>query len=294
MKKFLLSLLIVVFAVLVAIPAEAQGRGRGRNGRGGYGYYDPATIEQMLSLPDGLASCQVDFSTGRVASCRSVVKTAEAIEMFNQNPDGILGSVHVQKGKFHFRPFDDTNRRLGTMEAGALGAGAGALAGYGSTRGMRNRNKANAIGAASTIGGGLFTGWLASRRSHDNCLKIEPTTAQSMQMSNQKVPYEEPIEKAPYKELMTEMTQPVAGPASPTASVTWSTINTTDFRAVVTDPNSGQERLIPAGGSINLPEPAGEQPYTVVLLVPGRGSVDRVPGEIRPSEDLQGWEIVAR
>lgn len=280
MTKMISLTFIGVFAVLISVvPAEAQGRGRGRYGRGGYGYYDPATIEQMLSLPDGLASCQVDFSTGRVASCRSVVKTAEAIEMFNQNPDGILGSVHVEKGVIHFRPFDDTNARIGTGTGGALGGVGGATIG-----GAFGGRKGAAIGG---VGGAILGGILGSRKSHNNCLKIESTTAQSMQMSNQKVPYEEPM-------VETNQPEAIAGPVSPTASITWPTVNTTDFRAVVTDPNSGQERLIPAGGSVNLPEPAGEQSYTVVLLAPGRGSIDRVPGEIRPSEDLQGWEIVAR
>src|SRR3989344_1381671 len=168
MTRRISAFIVGVFAVLTsAVPAEAQGWGLGQSyydrgrydrsyGRGygyGGGYYDPATIEQMLSLPDGLASCQIGFSTGRVESCQSVIKTANAIQAAAQNPGGILGSIHIQKGKIHFRPFDDTNRRLGTFEAGALGAGAGALAGYGSTRNMRNRDKANTIGAVSTIGG---------------------------------------------------------------------------------------------------------------------------------------------
>ncbi len=80
----------------------------------------------------------------------------------------------------------------------------------------------------------------------------------------------------------------------PLARVMWPTVNTTDFWAVVTDPNTETVRMIPAGGSMNLPAPAGDRPYTVELLAPGRGSVDRIPGEIRPSHDLQGWEVVAR
>lgn len=243
-----------------------------------YVYYDPATIQQMLSLPDGLAACQVDFSTARVTTCHSIVKTAEAIEMYTQNPDGILGTVHVEKGAFHFHPFDNTNTRIGTGAGGALGVGGGAAIG-----GAYGGRKGAAVGA---IAGGIIGGLLGSRRSHNGCLKIEPETAQSVGLTSEITSNQEQQALAPI--------QPVAGPANPLAGITWLTVNTTSFRAVVTDPNNGERKLIPAGGSVSLPDPTGDQAYTVVLIEPGRGKSNQIPGEIRPSADLQGWEIWAR
>lgn len=300
MRKMML-VLFAVLSVLATMPemAEAQryycptpgrcypndqiGRrvGGGYNNRvvrgGRYGYYDPATIEQMISMPDGLVACQVDFATATVSSCHSVVKTADAIQMFSQNPDGILGSVHVEKGQFHFRPFDDTNARIGTGTGGVLGGAGGAAIG-----GAYGGRKGAAIGG---VAGAITGGILGSRRSHNNCLKVEPQVAQASGLTQQITSASTPV---------AQVTEPSKASVNSSAGLTWLTINTTDFRAVITDPNTGEEKLVPAGGSINLPEPEGQQPYQVVLLSPGRGNIERVPGEIRPSQDLQGWEIWAR
>lgn len=182
---------------------------------------------------------------------------------------GMRGTMHAHKGQTHFRPCDPTNSRTSTMGGGVLGAGGGAAIG-----GAFGGRKGASIGA---VGGAIVGGVITSRNTHDNCIVMPPVQYDG---SGQ--------EQA--------MSQPVATsrPVDPLTGITWPTVNTTDFRAVVTDPNSGKEKLVPAGGSMNLPEPEGEQPYVVVLLAPGRGSIDRVPGEIRPSQDLQGWEIVAR
>jgi hypothetical protein len=194
-KKMRRILLLAVLSALVlaAMPSLASAQRRAGSGfggggyggynrpyTGGYGYYDPAYLQQMINLPDGLATCTVDFSTVRVTACRPVIKEVGAIRAHLQNPDGgLLGTVHVEKGRLHFRPFDDTNRRLGPGSAGALGAGAGAMVGYGSTRNMRNRGAANAIGAGATIGSALIAGFMASRHSHNNCMVVEPSVAQS-------------------------------------------------------------------------------------------------------------------
>ncbi|MDP3697292.1 MAG: hypothetical protein Q8R55_04685 [Candidatus Taylorbacteria bacterium] len=122
-------------------------------------------------------------------------------------------------------------------------------------------------------------------RNHKDCLPIEVVREASVvqQSGGAPVSYQEQA-----------VSQPVASPVDPLANITWDTVNTTDFRAVVMDPNTGEKKLIPAGGSMSLHDPSGEQPYTVVLLEPGRGKSNQIPGEIRPSQDLQGWEIVAR
>lgn len=151
--------------------------------RYGYGsYYDPAYLQQMIRLPDGLAACQIDFSTGRVVSCHSVIKDVMLIEDHardHADRGELLGTVHPEKGKLHFRSFDDTNRRIGPVEAGlgmgVLGAGATHIA----TRHMENRGAADAVTMGVGGGIGLLTWWANSRHKHDNCLTIEPMMAQS-------------------------------------------------------------------------------------------------------------------
>lgn len=192
MRKILSVLPVFVFVVLaMATLAEAQSRspmvnvisrsaagggyrgGYDRNVRGYYsGYYDPATIQQMMSLPNGLLACEVDFSTVRVLGCRPIAKTVMAINAFGQNHDRseLLGTVHVEKGKFHFNSFDDTNFRIGTGMGGTLGAGGGAAIG-----GATGGRKGAAIGA---VGGAIVGGILGSHKSHNNCLVIEPAMAQ--------------------------------------------------------------------------------------------------------------------
>jgi len=130
--------------------------------------------------------------------------------------------------------------------------------------------------------------------NHKNCLVIHSRT-QSQQLTQSAVEYVEYNDQpVSYVEPESESKQLTARGVDPLANLTWLTVNTTSFRAVVTDPNTGEVKLIPAGGSMNLSSPTGDQPYVVVLLAPGRGSVDKVPGEIRPSDDFQGWDIVAQ
>ncbi|OGM96813.1 MAG: hypothetical protein A2816_00335 [Candidatus Yanofskybacteria bacterium RIFCSPHIGHO2_01_FULL_39_44] len=304
MKKNLFVLFVLALAVLAGLPAatEAQSRSRGgryyevrdaiygrgiydrgyptRQGRYGYDQY----YDQLIRLPGNMVACQMDFdNAGKVVGCHPLVKTVEFLEEHgyaHQNRNEMVGTTHVHEGKIHFRPYDDTNRRLGTLEAGALGGAGGAGIG-GAVDGRRG---ATIGGVAGAIVGGV----IASRNAHDNCLEIVGGVAKSVAEIDQPTNQQE---ASPVSRMEQGTRSNAIGPS---ANVTWPTVNTTDFRAVVTDPNTNQERLIPAGGSANLPEPAGEQPYTVVLLAPGRGSVDRVPGEIRPSHDLGGWDIVAR
>lgn len=266
--KTVISLMFGFFVVLaMVVPAEAQshyyyemrdaiyGHSRAYPIRQGRGYDDPRMMDPCFEA--------------------------------QQYYEGIRGMFHFHKvnggTEKHFRACDPTENPIKTREAGVYGGLAGA--GIGAVLGGKNGAM---IGAATGAGG---SGYLASRKGHDDCLvvdlipkggKVKPTVQQN----------EAPVSNQ--EQLPTA--QSVPSPVDPSASVTWPTVNTTDFRAVVTDPNMSPERLIliPAGGSANLPGPAGEQPYVVVLLAPGRGSVDRVPGEIRPSQDLQGWEIVAR
>lgn len=163
--------------------------------------------------------------------------------------------------------------RITTVGGGALGAGGGAL--LGAAIGGR---KGAAIGAVS---GAIAGGVLASRNKHSNNDCTPTEGVQSTQPGE--------AGRASYQG------QAPAPPAiSPSASITWPTVNMTDFRAVVTDPNTGETKMVPPSASINLPEPKGDQPYTVILLAPGRGNIERISAEIRPSQDLQGWEIVAR
>lgn len=211
--KTIVSLFVGAVLLAMAMPAEAQyASGSGRitpsmmmqryRGYGsGYGYYDPAYLQQMMSLPEALAACSVDFSTGKTVSCRPIAKNMASINSFGQNNDRneLLGTVHAEKGKLHFRPFDDTNRRIGSVEAGlglgVLSAGATHVA----TSRMTNRGAANAITMGVGSGVGLLTWWKNHGNRHDNCLMIEPTTAQSGNLSPAmpiaQVEREEPVQK---------------------------------------------------------------------------------------------------
>ena len=302
------KMLVLFVLVLVGLPAMAEAQSRrpyggsrydryryeemrdviyGRYGRTtrrqvgyGGGYYDPAYLEQMFQLPESLVACQLNFETGRYTGCHTLLKSVEYMEGHaerHEDRNEILGTFHTYKkdGKTvrHFHAFDDTDRRIGKGTKIAIGTAAGAAGGA-----ILAGGKGGVIGA----GVGALAGWWAAHKTdnHDDCEEIaQPQPAET----------ETTVDTG-----LTNSNESVPKSSAPLASITWPTVNTTDFRAVVTDPNSGQERLIPAGGSANLPEPTGEQPYAVVLLAPGRGSIDRVPGEIRPSEDFQGWDIVAR
>lgn len=154
------------------------------------------------------------------------------------------------------------------------------------------------------IGTGLGTAWALADDSNF-CEVPQPTqlpvqqTEQFGQSTAAILPPER-VSTPSVEQASIMVPQPVASLAvDPLANITWLTVNTTDFWAVVTDPNRPvgdpeKVKLISKGGSLNLHDPAGEQSYTVVLLEPGRGKSNQVPGEIRPSEDLSGWEIIAR
>lgn len=292
-KRNLIFLLTGMFVVLaMAIPAEAQYNRGGSYGQrrplpGGWGgggynsYYDPAYLQQMMSLPDGLAACTVDLSTAKVTSCHPVVKDVMVIQAHAQDhasANELLGTVHVEKGRFHFRPFDDTNSRLGTMSAGALGAGAGATIGYGSTQNMRNRGKANAIGASATIGGGLLAGWMASRHTHNNCLAIEPTVARSIS------------EVAQSPALLQEqgIGQPIAGPAANIGQGQFELSNETRVYVEAYDGETYIGRMAP--GSTLAVDPPKDR-YRGFALVPtadGRLGKDELSREVSPS----GWLFI--
>ncbi|OGN00949.1 MAG: hypothetical protein A3B91_00520 [Candidatus Yanofskybacteria bacterium RIFCSPHIGHO2_02_FULL_41_29] len=120
-------------------------------------------------------------------------------------------------------------------------------------------------------------------RNHKDCIPVESRAIQPAPM--------------PTAEVATPLPTPQTVPVKridPEEEMSWNTVNTTDFTAVVVDPNTGRKELISAMSSASLSTPTGSKPYVVTLLVPGRGNIDKVPGEIRPSKDLQGWEIVAR
>lgn len=247
----------------------------------GYGgFYDPAYLKQMFSLPEALLACQLNFDTGRYEGCHTLLKTASYMEghaLRHEDRNEFLGTYHPYTKKDgskvrHFRSFDDTNRRVSKGGKVIIGTAVGVIGG-----GILAGRK----GAVAGGGAGALAGWLAAYRSnnHDNCEEIgQPASADQTS-----------VEPSP-----TPTPTPIAGPVDPLASITWQTENTTNLRAVVTDQNTGEKKLIPGGGSLPLREPAGEQPYTVVLLDPGSGKSIPIPAVIRASKDLQGWEIVAR
>lgn len=295
--KIINSLLLGVFVVLaMAIPAEAQwgrrydpttdriiGAVTGTDGyRGSYrGYRDPYYNQYGDEKARDLYLC---MSTG-------------------QNYDGIVGNFHFERKKIkimtpegkekkvevvwkHFKSCDPTNKSARTREvaawAGLAGGGVGAVV-------------ADVKGAVIGTVAGAFVGALFGD-NHGDCLPVGEPTIPSLQgtivLPGENTGGFQPQTVSNQEQVPT--TQPAISPVDPLSNITWLTVNTTDFRAVVTDPNTGEKKLIPAGGSMSLHDPSGEQPYTVVLLEPGRGKSNPVPGEIRPSQDLQGWEIVAR
>lgn len=309
MRKMIVLLLSVV-ATLMAIPVvvEAQvrqepyyspyynrydsyrqGRIRPRLGYRGYSYDDPAYLQQMMSLPEGLAACEVDLASAKVAFCRPIVKEVYAIEAYLQNPgNSLLGTIHVEKQKFHFRPFDDTNKKLGTFSAGALGAGAGAMVGYGSTRNMRSHGKANAIGAGATIGGGLLAGWLASRHTHDNCLTIEPMVVQSgglVALSSDAAAVTTTVSSVEHSVGVVTSKQPIAGPAvSGSGEGEFELFNSSRFRVEVYYDEKYLGRLNP-GASLRVNYPEKDKRYQAHMLVPNEeGGISSRPARIVPGD----------
>lgn len=277
MKKNLFVLFTLTLAVLAGLPAmaEAQSRTGGWYGRGGYNNrypnrqgrygYDPRLDDPCFGADQYFEGIRGTFHFNRVNVKDSSGKKAQVVEK-------------------HFRACDPTNQPVRMREtAGWHGAG-GAVIGY-----VLGGPKGAAIGGISGAAIGTIKG-----DDHKDCFPVDSnrpdlTFGTTIQPTFQKIEEASPVSR------VEQGTQPTGlSVVGSLASVTWPTVNTTDFRAVVTDPNTGKERLIPAGASANLPEPAGEQPYVVVLLAPGRGNIDRVSGEIRPSHDFQGWDIVAR
>ncbi len=229
----------------------------------------------MMSLPEGLAACSVDFSTGRVVSCRSVVKEMGAIQAYLQNPgDSLFGTVHVEKGKFHFHSFDDTNKRLGRGGATAIGTTGGAVAGA-----VFGGKKGAVIGG----GAGALSGWLASRKfnRHDNCLIIEPTVAQSTGLS--------PNEGTPvsYQEQAPPPTPtPIAGPAvSGSGEGEFELSNGTPFRLEVYYDGKYLDRMgLNASWKVGYPEK--NKLYAAHMLVPNEeGGVSSRPAKIVPGDN---------
>lgn len=174
----------------------------------------------------------------------------------------------------------------------ARGAGItalGMIAGWAIGEGSGHPGKGALIGAA----GGAGAAFLNDSRYCSAPRQTHLPVQQTGQM------YQQP-EAAPIQNQIQTTVQPMAvTPANPLAGITWSTVNTTDSIAVLTDPNLPEDhpkrkRIIPVKGSMRLPTPSGEQPYVVDLLSPGFGNIDSESGLIRPSCDLQGWDIVAR
>jgi hypothetical protein len=247
---------------------------------GGYGYYDPATLQQMLNLPEALASCQVDLSTSKVSSCRPVIKTADALLAYSQNPDGILGTIHVDRNKFHFRPFDDTNRRIGRAGAITIGTAGGATGGaiIGGTLGDR---KGAVIGGAAGAGIGALAGWWSSRNSHnhDNCLHIEPSTAQSAGLQ-------------PQGATATVATSTVTVGTSTSTGGRFEIENTTRLHVDVFDGSTYLGTLKPAGqeGSVFIVDQPRSR-YRGVALLPNRqGGMSKDDVNIQVKDN--GWMFV--
>lgn len=237
--------------------------------RGAYGWLlDPATLQQMMSLPEGLASCQVDFSTGRVTSCKPIAKTAMAIRGFIEFPDGLLGTVHAEKGKLHFRPFDDTNFRVGTGMGGVLGAGGGAAIGAA----VGNRRGAAVGGVAGAIVGGI----LGSRRSHNNCLVIEPETAREAGLTQA-------------SDTVSIETEPTPEPSTTVSEEReFSLLNDTAFYVDVFDGEKLLGRLNP-GSSMKVGLPKSS--FQGIALVPNvRGAISRDKVDIQPCDT--GWAFI--
>jgi len=285
--KTALSFVVAIFVVLaMAIPAEAQYGTYGSRtnyrrplpggwgSRGYNGYYDPSYLQQMMSLPDGLAACTVDLSTAKVTSCHPVVKDVMVIQTHAQDHADrgeVLGTVHIEKGRFHFRPFDDTNQHLGTFSAGALGAGGGYIA----TSGTRN----GWVRGGATVGGGLLAGWLASRHTHNNCLKIEPTVARSISEVVQS--------PAPSEEQGIDR-QPIAGPAANVGEGQFELSNKTRVYVEAYDGETYIGRM--ASGSTMMVGPPKDH-YRGFALVPtadGRLGKDELSREVSPS----GWLFI--
>ncbi len=256
---------------------NSQQFGGGMYGAGMYGrYYDSATIQQMMSLPDTLNSCQVDWSTGRVASCRSIVKTADAIMAFSQNPDGILTGIHVHRGKFHHRFLDDTNQRLGRGGAVAVGTAGGTVAGavFGGRKG-------------AVVGGGIgaLAGWFTSRKfdRHDNCLIMEPAVAQSAGLlPSGGAPVSSNQEQVPTQPSPT----PIAGPAvNATGEGEFTLENGTPFRLEVYYDGKYLDRMgLNASWKVGYPEK--EKRYEAHMLVPNEeGGISSRPAKIVPGNN---------
>ncbi len=286
MKTVILFVVGVFVVLATAIPAEAQyGYGSrtgyrrplpgGWGGGGyGYGYYDPAYLQQMMSLPDGLVACQIDFASGgKVTSCHSVIKDINMIEAHGRDHadrNEILGTYHVEKGKSHFHSFDDTHQRLGTFSAGALGAGGGYIA----TAGTRN----GWVRGGATVGGGLLAGWLASRKNHNNCLIIEPTVARSISEVVQS--------PAPSQGQVTG--QPIAGPAANVGEGQFELTNETRVYVDAYDGETYLGRMAP-GATLYVGPP--QDRYRGFALVPtadGRLGKDELGREVSPS----GWSFI--
>lgn len=160
--RIITSLLLGVFVVLaMAIPAEAQwgrrydpttdmiiGAVTGTDGyRGGYRGYDP--YYNMYNDPRRMDPC---FKA-------------------QQYYEGIRGGFHFHKvdggTEKHFWACDPTKNPIETREAGAYGGLAGT--GIGAVLGGKNGAM---IGAAIGAGG---SGYLASRKGHDDCLVVDFT-----------------------------------------------------------------------------------------------------------------------
>ena len=268
MKRLLSALLVVVFAALaMAIPAEAQPRSVMQYDRNS-GYYNPY-------YNDGYNRYGYD----RYNRDPRMTDPCYGSDQFYQ---GVRGTIHAHKGVMHFRPCDPTNRRIGTADGGALGAGGGALLG------SLGGRKGAAVGA---VGGAIVGGVLGSKHAHDNCVVMgSGNPSQTMQSSAQQVPSKASEEMAPAPQHVESVRNEAVNPEN---EISWTTVNTTDFPALVIDPNNGKKTLIQRRGSVELPNPSGPKAYEVKILSPGAGKTDVNPGQIKPSKDFLRWEILA-
>lgn len=171
---------------------------------------------------------------------------------------GIRGTFHGHqedgRRELHFRPFDETDKPIGTREGGLWGgaAGAGAGAAVGGKEGA-------AVGAGI---GAAIGGFLASRKTHDNCILIgHPTRGHLGHVS------------------------------STDRLVTYSMVNRTGARVDLYKAGVLVHRF-ESGEREDFP-PSNE--YKVLIrLTANDGRESTRPAEIRPTRDGKSWEIVPK
>lgn len=153
--------------------------------------------------------------------------------------------------------------------------------------------ESNVLGTQHPEKGGMdFRAYDATHRpfnrNHKDCIPVEPSADEVSSVQ----------ENGGVSSGGQAAVQPSAGSArsetvSPEILISWTTVNITNFPALVVDPNNGKKTVVPKQGTVELPSPAGPKKYQVQLMTPGVNETKPVPAQIQPSKDLSHWEIVA-